>query len=307
MSQHLLLVHGHHFKPAADALGQLWHEAMEWALLRDKPEALDEYQQATRSMGYFGDLSNDLLTATGHHYDEALDVADQRNALSSLKQLDKAKRFRRRDYEQLPGRSSLKKKVADITSPLLHSLRMKERVLDKLLPELTAYWQTDSEYQLAVAQRIDLALRAALDSADQVLLLAHGFGSVVAYDALWRLSHSDAALAGKKIDYLLTLGSPLGDETVKQKLSGAGQAGANKFPTNIVSWANLAAADDFVSHDRTLADDYHAMLDLHLVSRINDYRIHNLSVRYGRSNPHSALGYLIHPRLAALLAGWLQR
>ena len=32
---------------------------------------------------------------------------------------------------------------------------------------------------------------------------------------------------------------------------------------------------------------------------------HALAVRYGRSNPHNALGYLAHPRVSRALAKWL--
>ncbi len=47
------------------------------------------------------------------------------------------------------------------------------------------------------------------------------------------------------------------------------------------------------------------MLDYHLISRIRDYRIYNLAIRYGHSNPHNALGYLIHPRVSSLVGDWL--
>ena len=41
------------------------------------------------------------------------------------------------------------------------------------------------------------------------------------------------------------------------------------------------------------------------ISRIQDYHIYNLAERYGRSDPHDALGYLSHPRTATLLNDWL--
>jgi hypothetical protein len=48
------------------------------------------------------------------------------------------------------------------------------------------------------------------------------------------------------------------------------------------------------------------MLNLRLVSSIRDYHIYNLAVRYCKSNPHSSLGYLIHPRVAKIVADWLR-
>ena len=71
------------------------------------------------------------------------------------------------------------------------------------------------------------------------------------------------------------------------------------------AWHNIAAEDDYVCHDKTVADDYKRMLQQRMIGDIRDHTIYNLSVRYGRSNPHSSLGYLIHPRTAQLLSDWL--
>jgi hypothetical protein len=48
------------------------------------------------------------------------------------------------------------------------------------------------------------------------------------------------------------------------------------------------------------------MLKQRLVSSIRDYKIYNLSVRYGKSNPHSSLGYFIHPRVSKIIVEWLK-
>jgi hypothetical protein len=103
----------------------------------------------------------------------------------------------------------------------------------------------------------------------------------------------------------MTLGAPLGDSTVRKRLLGAGLKGDQQFPRNIVSWHNVSAEDDYMSHDNTLADDFKPMLTHKLVSCIRDYRIYNLAVRYGNSNPHSSVGYLIHPRTAHIISDWL--
>jgi hypothetical protein len=58
-------------------------------------------------------------------------------------------------------------------------------------------------------------------------------------------------------------------------------------------------------HDNTLADDYKAMLKQRQVSSIRDYRIYNLAIRYGKSNPHCSIGYLMHPRIAQIVADWI--
>jgi hypothetical protein len=67
----------------------------------------------------------------------------------------------------------------------------------------------------------------------------------------------------------------------------------------------VAAVGDYISHDRTVRDDYRAMLEHGLIESIEDRRIYNLAVRYGKSNPHHGVGYLIHPTVIALIGDWL--
>jgi hypothetical protein len=54
-----------------------------------------------------------------------------------------------------------------------------------------------------------------------------------------------------------------------------------------------------------VSDDYKAMLKQRQISSIRDYRIYNMAVRYGRSNPHNLIGYLVHPRIAKIVNDWL--
>ena len=74
----------------------------------------------------------------------------------------------------------------------------------------------------------------------------------------------------------------------------------------MIAWDNVAAEDDYACHDNTLADDFRVMMEQRLVSAVSDYKIFNLAVRYGKSNPHSSIGYFIHPRISKILADWLQ-
>ena len=80
-----------------------------------------------------------------------------------------------------------------------------------------------------------------------------------------------------------------------------------RYPGNIANWFNIAAEDDYVCHDPTVANDFAPMIGRRGISRLEDIGIFNFARRYGRSNPHHALGYLVHPRTATLLAQWLTR
>ena len=105
---------------------------------------------------------------------------------------------------------------------------------------------------------------------------------------------------------MVTLGSPLGNETVKKNLKGASAGGPRKYPKNIGHWINIAAEDDYISHDQTVANNYRKMTKWGLVSSITDHRIYNLAVRDGKSNPHHGVGYLVHPTVTRIVSDWLE-
>ncbi|MCZ6854601.1 MAG: hypothetical protein O7G86_11845 [Gammaproteobacteria bacterium] len=305
----LILVHGRGCKPAEDELLTLWREALNAGVYRDGgDEQLVRLQQVNTLSAYYGDLSNDILSETQQSFDVTLDVADRRNTLLELKALTKTKQFRRISYEDLPGRSSIREFFADIGAPLLSTLRLTDLFLARVMPEVVAYWDKESDYHRKVSQRMIDVLLPPLARGDDIMMIVHCLGSVIAYDALWEISRGGMVAenaATSKVEALVTLGSPLGDEFVKSRLAGSTAEGDEKFPNNLISWSNVAAEDDYTCHDETVANDFRGMLNGRLISRITDYRIYNLAVRYGRSNPHNALGYLIHPRVAKLVSEWL--
>ncbi len=182
---------------------------------------------------------------------------------------------------------------------------MTDKAIGRRIPEVVAYWKDSDGFRTQIKARLMDEIRAALDEESDILVISHCLGTMVAYDAFWELSRGEDAHPESKIDAWITVGSPLGDEFVKRNLAGASERGDQRFPGNILSWYNISAEDDFTCHDETVANDFSQMLDHHLISQIRDFRIYNLAVRYGRSNPHNALGYLIHPRTSKLVGDWL--
>ena len=195
----------------------------------------------------------------------------------------------------------------DVSAPLLGAVGFRMPVLGKIAKDFAAYLN-DLEFAEEARRRLREKLCALMDRGDNIMLVTHGTGSVVAYDVLWELSNDTETYKDygeHKVEQWLTLGSPLGDRTLQKRLLGAKERDENRFPSNVISWHNLAAEDDYSCHDTTLADDFKKMLVQRRVSAVHDYRIFNLAVRYGKSNPHSSIGYYIHPRLAKILSDWL--
>jgi hypothetical protein len=303
----ILLIHGRDFKPSAATYEELAVAAMRAGLERDFPACVECFDKLSIDLAWYGDLNGSVLEANGKTYDEDLDIGDRRNALQALREITPRKKFGIRLYDKLPGKSALPEFFMDVGAPVLGAIGMRMPVIGKIAKDFAAYLD-DAEFAEKARARLRDKLRSLMDRGDKIMLVSHGTGSVIAYDVLWELSNDTETYAeyGQlKVDQWLTLGSPLGDSTVQKRLLGAKERDENRFPSNVISWHNLAAEDDYSCHDTTLADDFKKMMVQRRVSAVHDYRIFNLAVRYGKSNPHSSIGYYIHPRLAKILSGWL--
>lgn len=305
----LIFVHGRDFKPSPDALLDLDTSAVAAGIRRDFPDMLDAFYGLDKRLAYYGDIGNAWLRAAGKHYDEMLDINDRKQALQEIRCLQKRKSFSMGRYDRLPGKNAMRELAADFTAPMLGAIGLAERLIGTVGCDVTEYWNAESDFGARIRERVRAAILTAFDEGRRIMLVSHGTGSVVSYDVLWQLSNDPeyAERYGQlKIDSWLTLGSPLGDSMVRRRLLGARAKGRNRYPANVLVWHNVSAEDDYLCHDGSVSDDYGAMLRLRLVGSIRDYHIYNLAVRYGRSNPHSSVGYLVHPRISKLIADWLR-
>ena len=305
----LLLVHGRDFKPARVTLMDICSAALRAGIERDHPDHVNAFDELNMEIAYYGDLNNDFLDGHGLHYDEQLDIGDRRSALNELCDIDGRKRFSLRQYDALPGKSAVPEFVADVAAPILGAVGLTLPLVSSVSKDFAAYLRGESEFASKVRERVRVKLCDLFDRGDRVLLVTHGTGCAVAYEVLWQLSH-DEKLKDKysqaKVDMWITLGSPLGDSGIRKRLMGATKKSISRFPTNVIAWHNVSAEDDYVCHDKTLADDFKKMMQERIVSAVRDYRIYNLAIRYGRSNPHSSVGYFIHPRVSKLIVSWLE-
>ena len=305
----LLLVHGRDFKPSAEIYMDLSLAALRSGIERDCPDLLSSFDAVRKSAAWYGDLNAEILHAHGKQYDEKLDIGDRQNVLATLREIKARKRFGIRQYDQLPGKSALPEAFVGVAAPVLGAVGLSGPMIKSVSRDFAQYFDRKSDYALKVRERLKDRLCELMDRGDHIVLVSHGTGSVVAYDVLWQLSH-DPGLKEKygdrKVELWVTLGAPLGDANIRKRLLGAKEKAAAKFPLNIIAWQNVAAEDDYTCHDNTMADDFKMMLKQRIVSAVHDHRIYNLAVRYGKSNPHSSIGYYIHPRTSKILADWLR-
>lgn len=304
----LILLHGRGFKPSRARLKTLWIDALRFGIARDFPDMLDRFDAARIEFVYYGDTSNAFLSKlTGDPVPD--DFATRETTLEGLKRWKKSQ-FNKATYEGLAGKASYKEGLADVLSAVLSFTRLGDDVISLVAPDMKEYWMGyQSPFGSAVRAPVTRPLKRAFNRGDSVCILAHSLGSLIAYDVLWKFSYMSEYrpdYCGKLVDLFLTIGSPLGDDTVQRGLFGASANNERRFPCNIQHWVNIAAEDDFICHDKRIKNDYRDMLKWNLIDSIEDHEIYNLSLREGRSNPHHSTGYLIHPLLIKIVVDWLK-
>lgn len=158
----------------------------------------------------------------------------------------------------------------------------------------------------AVRDRVRGILEDAAAQCDRLMIIGHSLGSVVVYDALWELTHVHGRPL--EVDWLLTLGSPLGTRFVHRGLSGRDRAGAERYPHGIRHWRNFTTEGDLAALDPTVEDDFAPMLEHGLLESLAD----NGEPMYGSFrneaglNVHRSYGYLVQPAVGRVVSGWIK-
>ena len=184
-------------------------------------------------------------------------------------------------------------------------------LLIRLLPEevrstaneISRYFNNTDAVASKIRGLLKQTLRPMLEQQDDVLVIGHSFGSVIAYDTLWELTHQEG-LTGK-VDFL-TLGSPMGMHYIQRRLLGMNGHEEKSYPALIRRWINLSAEGDVTALNQNLKETFQPMLELGLVESIEDH-CHGI-YNYFRSdtglNSHRSYGYLVSPAVGSIIADW---
>lgn len=156
------------------------------------------------------------------------------------------------------------------------SLRLMNRYLSDLVPDLLAYWAHPDTRQ-AIGSRLGVQL----DSRRKTLVIAHSMGSIIAYDVL----------QSRDVDALITIGSPLGVPSVWHQ----GPYGL-QYPPLRRWWRNFSDPEDHVAANPRVPL---AGVGNQLIW--NSYRNPD-----GTRNPHKSFGYLRSPEVAEAIWDFLK-
>ncbi|MDJ0812283.1 MAG: hypothetical protein QNJ23_01030 [Woeseiaceae bacterium] len=174
--------------------------------------------------------------------------------------------------------------------------------LELHLNDLHRYLRNRNDIADHARQMLKIPLRAAAESGRPVLLIGHSMGSVIAWDSLWQMSRRDGD--DVRVDTLLTMGSPLGQRYIQNRLQGRSKVGERRYPKGIGRWINLSAVGDLTSVDPHLANDFAAMVKYGLVDVIEDHLIFNWFRLDGVLNVHAEYGYLVNAVTARIVTDW---
>ncbi|MEO7547800.1 MAG: S8 family serine peptidase, partial [Ramlibacter sp.] len=153
--------------------------------------------------------------------------------------------------------------------------------IQALIGDTSAYFFT-----AGMRAKIAARLKTEIDKAGQrpVTIVAHSQGTIIAYEVLSRLAE-DAL----RLDALVTIGSPLGIQEIQDYLEPNDPL---KVPAVVKRWHNFADPIDPVALDKKLGSDFQP------TGMIQDDIILNGNTRLQWGfNPHSAAGYLAHPKV----------
>jgi len=243
----------------------------------------------------------DVISWTYDFYKSHRDIAIDQAAIEAVIQQDSASK------EDIVEATSWQRRVArwifslaDVM-PFLIPHIANER-LELHMRDLRRYVRNSNEIAEHTRQMLKIPLRAAAEAGRPILLIGHSMGSVIAWDSLWQLAHSDDDHVA--VDLFLTMGSPLGQHYIQRRLQGGAESGASRFVSGIRRWVNLTAVGDLTAIDPVLADDFAEMVDLGMVESIDDHVLHNYFRLDGVLNVHAEYGYLANDVTARLVSDW---
>mgnify|MGYP001580442240 CR=1 FL=1 len=290
----IVFVPGKNPKPAPDA-----HRALLWRCLRRGVELVDPV--AANSLDAWPGCF-ELIAWNAIYYDQIKDVEED------IPWIELLCRKTGPDADDVRASLSWRKKrarllytIADLV-PLLIPL-LPDPAVKNTIRETERYFQNQDGIGTRLRELVKAPLRTLFAHGQRVLLIGHSLGAVIAYDALWELTHLERHPG--KVDLFLTIGSPLGMRFVQDRLLGFRQR-ERRFPCNLRRWVNITAHGDIAALDPDVHDDYLPMLGQGCVETIEDQNrgVFNYFRNEQGLNEHRSYGYLVEPHVARTIAGW---
>jgi len=319
--KHIVLIHGRSTKPQRDEKLRYVRLALISGLRSVSPAAAASIESGTVpvTLAYYGDLNNDIMVRAQPEKKDTMvqvggawfepDKCDDEGFEKLFLRAPDA--YTKPEYDRFLDAVKDRRyrdDFARVMSPLLALIGLSSKAIMKIVPDLGSYL-TSRIVGSQMRQRLQAPLQQALRAGDDIAVIAHSMGCIIAYDVLWKFSRISEYedLWDRRVSLWLTLGSPLGDAAVLAELYDAHEPRDGRYPRNIRHWVNIAAHDDFIAHDPTAADDFGVMRERGLIDGIEDQRIFTFWESRQGANQHKLYGYLFNPTVAGRISEWILR
>lgn len=181
-------------------------------------------------------------------------------------------------------------------------------VIRKFFKDLEAYYENMQVKRngtvLKVREEIRNRLAGILNKykKDEIFLVAHSMGTIIAFDVL---SFHDVRT---KINTFATMGSPLGIPFVRSRIAQEGKqtlSPDNKLltPENIKRWYNFSDLEDSVAVNYALENDFDE--NKYKIKPV-DIVVSNDYMAQDKRNPHKSFGYLRAPEFSNILLEFIE-
>lgn len=328
MAQRIILIHGRNTKPARQPYERLQLKALIAGVARcdsDKAAKLSD-GSVHIDFVYYGDVNNRLLakkkkirdkmTERDPEFDDARCIphAGVEQAIDAMLDITK---FNARAYSKIlrnnkdfRWRDDFAAALSGIAAFFSNAL-LNEFVISSATADMGAYLLT-RKVGSEIRTKLQEPLKKALLADDDICLISHSMGCIVAYDVLWKYSrmseYKDVQESGNSVKLWLTLGCPLGEAGVEHNLYDFHERGEDRYPLNIIhDWVNIAARDDFVAHKSKMKKSFRKMekKNKKMLNSITDQNIFNCYAIGGVANPHKLYGYLVDHHTGQAVADWI--
>ena len=258
---------------------------------RDTAEIRSEWERALQA-GVRSLTGNPLIGDDDVRLVWYADVLDPASVASGCEAEEQRARARARAADTTDDAGEVLQLIFGVTSTLFTSLY--ESIPEESRTAMRAVvgdilYLGDNWRRCGVERRIEAALTRAAREDRPVILVAHSFGSLVAYSYL-RSDRTRAKGARPDIHRFVTLGSMLGIPELQQLLLG--RADSLPLPTSVGSWVNV----------RHTGDPFAVPL---IGAGRRGKGFHEVVIDAGAADPHDIRAYLRDPEAArAIVWSW---
>jgi len=299
MSKVIIGIHGLGNKPAANLMEHWWWKAISEGL---KNHTKNKYNKPVFKLVYWADVLYDRpKDANCTNPDDPYFIKEPYEP-ESLPLEIKDHSFRKKIVD------SIVEEINKIFLNVDYSLNftaLNDLIIENYFKDLNAYYsdKINGKYQ-PVKEMLRDRLKSVLIEYknDDILLIAHSMGSIIAFDVLTLFEKE------VQIDTLITIGSPLGLPVVISKIANELKLKNNntdklKAPSSITNhWFNFSDLEDKVALNYKLNDDISVGSN---GTKVIDFIVNNNYTSRGHHNPHKSYGYLQTPEVASKIYQFL--